>query len=315
MSELRFHDCVFDPATNDLRIQNGEPVHVAPEPAMLLSELLNHRGQTVSKDQLKTSVWGSSGRMSDATLQQVVRRLRNCLRDNEQKIVQTNKTLGYFIAVEPGAAAEPVPEPLSIFAGQVRSRDGRSIPSWLGSGKEDRVYPALAQLPKQQQARPQIPLHRNDAERLAIRFEHRPSASEECWWAGVLPFGITEDVVRWPLVDLTAFNKLGFRASFEAAEGASSEMLLGVRLEDGTNRTTVSSRHNQTGWYPEDLRVGLSWHSYVLNLDNFIWTEYAWPTNWRSVDRMRMLQIDFGQDAQFPAARGALYLAEIRILP
>ena len=54
----RFGEFTFDKEIGELR-KHGQLVHLRPLAINLLTELLENRGRTVSRDQLRNALWGN----------------------------------------------------------------------------------------------------------------------------------------------------------------------------------------------------------------------------------------------------------------
>ena len=76
--------------------QNEEIIFTAMEYKLLLV-LLNHRGQTLSRNQILSQIWDDAGEfVNDNTLTVYIKRLRKKLDDHEEnQLIQTVRGLGY----------------------------------------------------------------------------------------------------------------------------------------------------------------------------------------------------------------------------
>jgi TolB-like protein/Tfp pilus assembly protein PilF len=109
-----FGDFVFDRERCELR-ENGEIVHAEPQILALLSVLLEHAGETVTKEAINELVW--HGRIvSDAALSGRVKTLRALLGDDgqRQEVIRTVRKRGFrFVAdvnlTEPESVSSPAP--------------------------------------------------------------------------------------------------------------------------------------------------------------------------------------------------------------
>ncbi len=111
---LSFGDFELDSAAGKL-FRQGLPVKIQPQPLRVLSVLLERPGEIVSREQLRTLVWGDSTFVEfDQGLNYCIRQIRLALRDGASKpvYVDTLPKQGYrFIApvvVEPGIPASDV---------------------------------------------------------------------------------------------------------------------------------------------------------------------------------------------------------------
>jgi DNA-binding winged helix-turn-helix (wHTH) protein/TolB-like protein len=117
LERVRFGIFDFDPATGELR-REGIPVRLQSQPAQVLRLLVEHAGEIVSRDTLRTSVWGTETFVDfDRGLNFCIARIRSALGDSADspRFVRTVPKRGYqFVApvVAPKAPArEPVVEP------------------------------------------------------------------------------------------------------------------------------------------------------------------------------------------------------------
>jgi hypothetical protein len=322
--EIRFAGFTFDVESRWLQPSNGSGRRLPPKPGKLL-EILGH-GRFVKKEVAISMIWPGNPRMDDHDLWVLKSDLLDLLGDRSVievvpkfglRLLRVTKPLPDEINEEhEGKGSDQVVLPvLRIFPGALVSGDGETIPSWMGSGRNDWTNAKSRQIGLfQKLGRPAVRVSKSEKDVLQIKFRHVLDAksSIESYWTAAVPFGTTKLINKWPLVDLRPYSRLIFSARFQSDRG-SDEMLLGVRLEDGSSFGKSNSFHNQTSWYPEQLRVDSTWHPLSLDLSNFDWSELGWPGNADLVNRERMLQIDFGQDDEFPNASGILELTDIRL--
>ncbi len=89
----RFGDCEFDQARFELRVA-GEPVEVQRKPLEILSYLLAHAGEVVTKDELLATVW--EGRPTvENVLANAVAKLRSALGPQHAECIHTQPRVGY----------------------------------------------------------------------------------------------------------------------------------------------------------------------------------------------------------------------------
>lgn len=109
---LRFGDFEFDSLSGKL-FREDRPVKIQPQPLRVLGVLLERAGKVVSREQLRTSVWGDATFVEfDQGLNYCIRQIRLALRDgaSEPLYIETLPKQGYrFIARV--AVAPGVPEP------------------------------------------------------------------------------------------------------------------------------------------------------------------------------------------------------------
>jgi TolB-like protein len=108
----------FDPATGELW-RDGAKVALQPQPARLLELLLAQPGAVVTRDEIRTALWGSDVHVDfDRSLNFCVARLRAALDDDatHPRFVETVPTRGYrFVgtAASRASVAEPPQHPAS----------------------------------------------------------------------------------------------------------------------------------------------------------------------------------------------------------
>ncbi len=74
------------------------PVELTKSERRILSKLMEHRGQTVTRDELMMTLWNTDEFVSDGTLTVLVSRLRDRLKRNcGQELIKTRKGQGYYI--------------------------------------------------------------------------------------------------------------------------------------------------------------------------------------------------------------------------
>ena len=98
---VRFDHFEFDPQSGQL-LRDGQPLRVQPQPLRVLQVLLEHAGQTVSRDALRERIWGDGTYVEfDEGLNYCIRQIRVALGDNAAKpaYVETLPKQGYrFLA-------------------------------------------------------------------------------------------------------------------------------------------------------------------------------------------------------------------------
>jgi len=100
-SRIAFDRFEFDPATGELW-REGTRVPLQPQPSRLLALLLARPGEVVTRDEVRSALWGSEIHVDfDRSLNFCVAKLRAALDDNatEPRFVETVPTRGYrFVA-------------------------------------------------------------------------------------------------------------------------------------------------------------------------------------------------------------------------
>lgn len=102
----------FDAATLDLR-RDGAPVRLQSQPAQVLKALLENAGQTVSRDDLRKSIWGDSTFVDfESGLNFCISQLRSALRDDASQslYIRTVPKKGYQFIAPVRPMDPPLPE-------------------------------------------------------------------------------------------------------------------------------------------------------------------------------------------------------------
>ena len=98
---LRFGDYELDSRSGKL-LRDGRPVKIQPQPLRVLTVLAEHRGEIVSREQLRERIWGEATFVEfDQGLYYCMRQIRVALRDDASKpaYIETLPKQGYrFIA-------------------------------------------------------------------------------------------------------------------------------------------------------------------------------------------------------------------------
>jgi DNA-binding winged helix-turn-helix (wHTH) protein/Tol biopolymer transport system component len=124
-SSIRFADFILDLSTGELR-SNGDKTYLQQKPFQILTLLLQHPGELVSRDELVKRLWPDGTFVDfDQSLNKAVNRLREALRDSadQPKLIETLPRRGYrFIGeIENHALSATVSEP-SAFAARTTAR-------------------------------------------------------------------------------------------------------------------------------------------------------------------------------------------------
>ncbi len=77
--------------------KNGEPIELSPREFELLKFLVNHRGETVSREQLLDAVWGYDAMMFTRTVDNHIAKLRQKIEDDSEnpEYILTVHRVGY----------------------------------------------------------------------------------------------------------------------------------------------------------------------------------------------------------------------------
>jgi len=93
----KFANCEFDELRRELRV-SGSAVDLESKPLEVLSHLLQHAGEVVTKDELLESVWPGTA-VVDGSLATAISKLRKALGDEDQLTILTVPRTGYRLAV------------------------------------------------------------------------------------------------------------------------------------------------------------------------------------------------------------------------
>src|SRR6201993_4354985 len=92
----KFANCEFDESRRELRV-NGNSVDLEAKPLEVLSKLLQHAGEVVTKDELLEWVWPGTA-VVDGSLATAISKLRKAINDEDQLMIITVPRTGYRLA-------------------------------------------------------------------------------------------------------------------------------------------------------------------------------------------------------------------------
>src|SRR5579875_1683078 len=139
---LRFGDFEFDSQSGKL-FRDGVLVKIHPQPLRVLQLLVERPGETISREQLRSHIWGGVTFVEfDQALNYCIRQIRIALSDNavEPAYVETLPKQGYrFIAEVVGgvkgatadAAREQQPGAQTLLNEPARNAPNRNLLRWL----------------------------------------------------------------------------------------------------------------------------------------------------------------------------------------
>jgi TolB-like protein/DNA-binding winged helix-turn-helix (wHTH) protein/Flp pilus assembly protein TadD len=113
-SPVRFGSFELDLQTGELR-KNGIKIRLADQPLQVLTLLLEHPGEVVTREELQRRLWSSDTFVEfEHSLNAAVKRLREALGDSAEnpKFVETLPRHGYRLIAPVGSTARPPVEPL-----------------------------------------------------------------------------------------------------------------------------------------------------------------------------------------------------------
>ena len=79
--------------------QNGQPVDLTNMEYEILSYLIAHQGQIVTRDELFAKIYGASIAVESRTLDMHIKSIRKKINDTNNKIIQTKYGLGYYLGI------------------------------------------------------------------------------------------------------------------------------------------------------------------------------------------------------------------------
>jgi len=234
---FRFAGVRFDEAAHTLTV-NDQPVELERRPLELLSLLLSHAGEVVTKDEILDAIW--PGReVTEASLTKCMARLRQAIGDDEHTLIRTVHGYGYRFAAPvlqeatPRQAEAVAPPPLTARFAPGDPVPGR--PNWqlvrrLGSGGFGDAW--LAEQTKSADRR----VFKFAADGAGLAALRREITLGRLLRAGL---GVRPDLVRildWRLDELPAFIELpwyerGNLAEWARAQGGVGALPLGARIE------------------------------------------------------------------------------------
>ena len=230
----RFGPACFDEASLVLTL-DGQPVELERRPLELLSILLGHAGEVVTKAEIVAALW--TGRdVSDASLTKCVARLRRAIGDVDHTIVHTVHGYGYrFVApvtVE-DVTASPAPPAASIGFQQgdtVPGRAGWILVRRLGTGGYGDAWLTRHATTQDQRV---VKLARDAAGTAALRREItlcrllREALGRRDDLVHILDWNLEQP----PCFVETAWSELGNLADWAAVRGGAAALDMALRID------------------------------------------------------------------------------------
>ncbi|QSV15438.1 response regulator transcription factor [Photobacterium ganghwense] len=97
---IRFLDWTFETVKRQLIHIDGDTIQLSGADFSLLSFLLQHMNQTVSRDDIARFVWGRDVDPLERGIDVQISRLRKHLRDEDRTLILTVRNKGYMLALE-----------------------------------------------------------------------------------------------------------------------------------------------------------------------------------------------------------------------
>ncbi|MEI9929585.1 MAG: tetratricopeptide repeat protein [Rhizomicrobium sp.] len=230
----QFGDAVFDEQAMTLRV-DGADVELARKPLELLSLLLNHAGEVVTKEEILDALWPDRD-ISEASLTNCVARLRTALADEDHTIVRTAHGFGYrFDAPVSVREADPrtvfLPPKVDLSAGDpVPDRPGWKLVRKLGAGGFGDAWLGEAKGGVEQRV---FKFASHDTGLIALR---REVALGRLLYEGLGPRDDINRVLDWNFTDAPYFIELAYwpegnLVEWSARQGGLNAIALAARIE------------------------------------------------------------------------------------
>jgi len=230
----RFGNACFDEASLTLTLAD-QPVDLERRPLELLSLLLTHAGEVVTKEEILDTIWPARD-VTEASLTKCVARLRVALADTDHAIIRTVHGYGYRfaapVAVEDAARAPAPPPATASFApgDAVPHRPNWRLVRRLGTGGFGDAW-----LIEQAQSR-ELRVLKFAADGAALAALRREVTLSRLLREGL---GARADLIRildWqfdapPAFIETAWYEAGNLAEWAAAQGGAASLPMAQRLE------------------------------------------------------------------------------------
>jgi two-component system phosphate regulon response regulator PhoB len=91
---IEFDRLKIDPSAHTVTL-DGRELDIGPTEYKLLHYLMSHPGRVFGRQQLLNAVWGDHRFIEERTVDVYVRRLRACLGDDGEELVETVRGVGY----------------------------------------------------------------------------------------------------------------------------------------------------------------------------------------------------------------------------
>jgi class 3 adenylate cyclase/DNA-binding winged helix-turn-helix (wHTH) protein len=250
----RFGNAVFDERTLELAV-DGVPVELEKKSLDVLSFLLHHAGEVVTKDEILEAVW--PGRvLSESVLTKCISKVREVLRDEDQSTIKTVHGFGYRLAVPVKVevlGTEPAPH-FDFKAGDHPAlRPLWSLVDRLGQGGHGEVW--LARHDKTKEER---------VYKFALDPTHLASLKREITLSRVLNDSLAGKdcfvrVLDWNLEQAPYFieceySKTGSLVDWAVAQGGLEKIPFETRLEIAAQAAEAVAAAHSVGVLHKDLK-------------------------------------------------------------
>lgn len=102
---IEFDRLKLDPAAHTVML-DGRELDIGPTEYKLLHYLMSHPGRVFGRQQLLNAVWGDHRFIEERTVDVYVRRLRACLGDDGEELVETVRGVGYKMSLRASQAQQ-----------------------------------------------------------------------------------------------------------------------------------------------------------------------------------------------------------------
>jgi DNA-binding winged helix-turn-helix (wHTH) protein len=304
--------------TRRLERPDGQAVPLRPKVGRLLLVFLQNPGKLVKYATIKADIWPGSTTITERHVHGLKDELEAAI--GSTKVIEPVSGAGYiFTARSVLSPADNKPSrgnALHVFPGAGTVAGSAYVHSWVNHGANDFVLHSTEHVKWEKNPRHLIMLNPDIPSVLALPLRHNLIAAKlkDSWWSAALPLYTDRVTSKWEPVDLREYDRLAIEARCVKA-GRGSPIFLKVRMEDDSQVSRSGSKRQSTDWHPLVLLLRGGFAVFELNLDGFNWSKEAWVDNTATVNRSRIVQVVFGQDAELPSCEGTIEIRDVRLLP